>query len=151
MLRELWFILAFLLVFFGTLCWYLPAEADGRDSYGDRLRPSTIEIEFSIIDNAYDGPINTLEEMIAVHGPIDRIELWCIFVRGSAIMEYVATLDTTSSYGVWVLSSESLPIGIDLGYYLKLFYEDGHMSPSQSAYMFAVTKPPVIEKLNRIR
>ncbi len=148
MLKELWFLLAFLFVFFGTLCFYSPANADGRDDYGNRLVPSVLTIEFTIVDNEWEGDFNTLTEMIAEHGPVSHIELWCIFRKGSAIMEYVATLDDPT-LTTWVLESELLPIGINLGYYLKLYYEDGHMSPSESAHMFAVTKPPVIENLIR--
>ena len=146
--NELIFILVFLFVFFGTLFYYLPAEADGRDKWGSRLRMSTVEVAFEIVDNDYDGPMNTLEEMMAVHGPIERVELWCIFRPGSATMEYVATLNNTD-LRTWELEPILLPIGIDLPYYLKMFYTDGHMSPSSSAYMFALTKPAVIENFRK--
>ncbi len=147
--RSLIFTLVFLLVFFSVLFYYIPADADGRDVYGDRLRSTVVEVEFAIEEGYGDGVTpSTIEETVAVHGPIIKYELWCIFVKGSATMEYVATLDDPS-IRQWTISSILLPIGTNLGYYLKMFYEDGFMRPSESAYMFAVTKPPTIENLIR--
>ncbi len=149
MLRGLWFLLAFLFVFFGILFLYDCAKADGRDTYSARLRMSTVKVTFSVVNGHGDGITDsTLEGMIAEHGPVDRVELWCIFVSGSATMEYVATLDNADER-VWTLEPMLLPIGIDLPYYLKMFYADGHMTPSESAYNFAVTKPPDIQLITR--
>lgn len=149
MLKELWFLLAFLLVFFGTLFFYSSADADGRDVYGDRLRMSTVQVDFSVVPGHGDGVTeSTLESMIAEHGEVDRYELWCIFVDGSAIMEHVATLNDTS-VREWVLEPTLLPIGVELHYYLKMFYADGHMASSESSYDFGVTKPPSIETISK--
>jgi len=107
------------------------ATADGRDMYGERLRDSTIVVEFSFP-----------EDVSGVVG----FELWCIFIPGSATMEYVATLNDPTER-MWELAPTELPIGINLPYYMKVLYDNDNSTSSTNAYMFALTTPPVLENV----
>ncbi len=108
---------------------------DGRDIYTDRLRSTTIEVAFAM----EDPPDHT----------ITHFELWCIFVEGSAIQEYVATLNDIS-VREWTIEDVLLPIGIKLPYYLFAILDDGSRRSSTNAYYFTLTKPPVIQRIDRI-
>ena len=128
LLNALICVVVLIVVFFST-----SAFADGRDIHGDRLRDTIIEVEFSMIDNDDSNPVASYE-------------LWCIFVPGSATMEYVATL-TDPSVRVWQLDTTLLPVGIELYYYIFAVYEDGRRTSSVSSYDFAVTVPPFIQNV----
>ncbi len=138
LINALLFLLSFIIAGLLIFTFSTPAIADGRDMYGERLRESTVTVEFS------------LDEQPITASPIVKFELWCIFVPGSAVQELVATLNDPT-VRVWTLDPTDLPIGTDLPYYMKVIYEDNHVGWSESAYMFAVTKSPAINRVGAVK